>query len=102
MKLTLTARPERIFQDRVAGVHFENLHPLWPPLLSVNRRIMKPELQSDVGFQLELINGFLSDGKRANVWTVHPIEHELSAFYDITHGVGPAILTPRWDAARSQ
>ena len=41
------------------------------------------------------INGFLSDGK-ANVWTVHPIEHELSAFYDITHGVGLAILTPRW------
>ena len=30
------------------------------------------------------------------MWTVHPIEHELSAFYDITHGVGLAILTPRW------
>lgn len=28
--------------------------------------------------------------------TVHPIEHELSAFYDITHGVGLGILTPRW------
>lgn len=41
------------------------------------------------------INDFLADGK-ANVWTVHPIEHELSAFYDITHGVGLAILTPRW------
>ena len=25
-----------------------------------------------------------------------PIEHELSAFYDITHGLGLAILTPRW------
>ena len=24
------------------------------------------------------------------------MEHELSAFYDITHGVGLAILTPRW------
>lgn len=24
------------------------------------------------------------------------MEHELSAFYDITHGVGLAILTPHW------
>ncbi len=29
-------------------------------------------------------------------WSVHPMEHELSAFYDITHGVGLAILTPNW------
>ena len=39
------------------------------------------------------INGLLSCG--ANVgWCVHPMEHELSAFYDITHGEGLAILTP--------
>lgn len=24
------------------------------------------------------------------------MEHELSAFYDITHGVGLAVLTPNW------
>ena len=24
------------------------------------------------------------------------MEHELSAFYDITHGIGLAILTPHW------
>ena len=29
-------------------------------------------------------------------WSVHPIEHVVSAFYDITHGVGLAILTPAW------
>ncbi len=41
------------------------------------------------------INGILSYG--ANVsWCVHPMEHELSAFYDITHGEGLAILTPNW------
>mgnify|MGYP004520196281 CR=1 FL=1 len=27
---------------------------------------------------------------------VHAMEHELSAFYDITHGMGLAILEPRW------
>lgn len=26
----------------------------------------------------------------------HAMEHELSAYYDITHGQGLAILTPRW------
>lgn len=41
------------------------------------------------------INGFIDGGKR-QAWSCHPMEHELSAFYDITHGLGLAILTPRW------
>lgn len=41
------------------------------------------------------LNSLLSAGKGC-AWTCHPIEHELSAYYDITHGVGLAILTPRW------
>ncbi|MBQ7859531.1 MAG: iron-containing alcohol dehydrogenase [Faecalibacterium sp.] len=41
------------------------------------------------------INGFLKMGKPVT-WSVHAIEHQLSAFYDITHGVGLAILTPNW------
>lgn len=41
------------------------------------------------------INGFVLGGKR-HAWTCHPMEHELSAYYDITHGLGLAILTPRW------
>lgn len=41
------------------------------------------------------INGLLSYGKETE-WSVHAMEHELSAFYDITHGVGLAILTPNW------
>jgi alcohol dehydrogenase YqhD (iron-dependent ADH family) len=43
------------------------------------------------------LNGLTRDGKHG-VWSCHPMEHELSAFYDITHGVGLAILTPRWMA----
>lgn len=41
------------------------------------------------------INGFIDGGKK-QAWSCHPMEHELSAFYDITHGLGLAILTPRW------
>lgn len=41
------------------------------------------------------LNGLLSAGKRTD-WATHDIEHELSALYDITHGLGLAILTPYW------
>lgn len=41
------------------------------------------------------INGFINGG-RAKAWSCHPMEHQLSAVYDITHGLGLAILTPRW------
>lgn len=41
------------------------------------------------------INGFISCGK-SGVWACHPMEHQLSAYYDVTHGHGLAILTPVW------
>lgn len=41
------------------------------------------------------INGFVNGGKQ-QAWSCHPMEHELSAIYNITHGLGLAILTPRW------
>ena len=41
------------------------------------------------------INTFVTGGK-THQWSCHPIEHELSAIYDITHGLGLAILTPRF------
>ena len=40
--------------------------------------------------------GIPAYGKEVTGWPCHAMEHELSAFYDITHGVGLAILTPRW------
>lgn len=41
------------------------------------------------------LNRFLDNGI-IQAPTCHMIEHELSAFYDITHGLGLAIITPRW------
>lgn len=38
------------------------------------------------------INGLLSLGGPVP-WSVHSLEHELSAYYDLTHGTGLAILT---------
>ena len=41
-------------------------------------------------------NGILALGNTYSGWPCHGIEHALSAYYDITHGEGLAIITPRW------
>lgn len=41
-------------------------------------------------------NGILALGNSKSGWPCHGIEHALSGFYDITHGEGLAIITPRW------
>ena len=41
-------------------------------------------------------NGIYALGSSASGWPCHGIEHALSAYYDITHGEGLAIITPCW------
>ena len=41
------------------------------------------------------LNHLLTVGKGGS-WSVHPIEHVVSAYYDLTHGLGLSILTPAW------
>lgn len=41
------------------------------------------------------LNGFLSIGSRGD-WATHNIEHAISAYYDIPHAAGLAILLPNW------
>lgn len=41
------------------------------------------------------INGFIR-APMPQVWSCHPMEHQLSAVFDVTHGLGLAVLTPRW------
>lgn len=41
-------------------------------------------------------NGIYSLGNSESGWPLHGMEHALSAYYDITHGEGLAIITPRW------
>lgn len=42
-----------------------------------------------------VLNGLLNMGA-AEDWATHNIEHELSAFYDITHALGLAVILPHW------
>lgn len=41
-------------------------------------------------------NGILALGNSPSGWPCHGMEHALSAYYDITHGEGLAIITPKW------
>ena len=41
------------------------------------------------------INGFISFD-RPHQWSMHPLGHELSAYYDMPHGLSLAIIMPRW------
>lgn len=41
------------------------------------------------------INGLNNCGKGGE-WSCHSMEHQLSAYYDVTHGAGLAVLTPAW------
>lgn len=41
------------------------------------------------------LNGITATGKITD-WATHKMEHELSAYYDIPHGEGLAILQPYW------
>ena len=41
-------------------------------------------------------NGIYALGNSHSGWPCHGMEHALSAYYDITHGEGLAIITPRW------
>ncbi len=42
------------------------------------------------------INGLLRCGKCAETFGCHAMEHVLSAYYDVTHGAGLAVITPAW------
>ena len=69
-------------------------------MVNVRKAIENPE---DYNARAELMldcsygcNGILSLGSSYSGWPCHGMEHALSAYYDITHGEGLAIITPRW------
>ena len=86
--------PSSIFND---GLMISALKSL---MTNVKIALEKPE---DYSARAELMyvcswgcNGILSNGAGYSVWPMHSIEHALSAYFDITHGAGLAIITPRW------
>ena len=88
------ATPNSKFND---GVMISALKSL---MTNVKVALSKPD---DYAARSELMyictlacNGILSNGAGESGWPMHSIEHALSAYFDITHGAGLAIITPRW------
>ena len=88
------AKPNSAFND---GVMISALRTL---MTNVKIALENP---SDYNARSELMyvcslgcNGILSNGSGYSGWPMHSIEHALSAYFDITHGAGLAIITPRW------
>lgn len=88
------AKPNSQFND---GVMISALKSL---MANVKVALSKPD---DYAARSELMyictlacNGILSNGAGESGWPMHSIEHALSAYFDITHGAGLAIITPRW------
>ncbi|MBQ6922348.1 MAG: iron-containing alcohol dehydrogenase [Clostridia bacterium] len=88
------ATPNSQFND---GVMISALKSL---MANVKVALSKPD---DYAARSELMyictlacNGIMSNGAGYSGWPMHSIEHALSAYFDITHGAGLAIITPRW------
>ena len=88
------AKPSNGFNDEVMISALRSL------MTNVKIALEKP---SDYDSRSELMyvctlacNGILSNGSGYSGWPMHSIEHALSAYFDITHGAGLAIITPRW------
>lgn len=88
------AEPHSLFND---GIMISALRSL---MTNVRIALEKPD---DYAARSELMyvcawgcNGILANGAGDSGWPMHSIEHALSAYFDITHGAGLAIITPRW------
>ena len=85
--------PDAFVQDRVAeGLMQTVIH--YAPIAYANPTDYSARANLAYASSLAL-NGMTGAGKGGS-WSVHPIEHELSAYYDLTHGIGLAILTLPW------
>ncbi|MDL2060000.1 iron-containing alcohol dehydrogenase [Mesosutterella sp. AGMB02718] len=70
-------------------------------VIECTRRVLKNPNDLDARGQLMMASSFgccglLSIGRTPSPWPCHAIEHELSAWHDITHGEGLAVITPHW------
>jgi alcohol dehydrogenase YqhD (iron-dependent ADH family) len=80
-------------QDRFSESIFQTLIEHGPELL---KNLNNYDLRSIIMWSSTMaLNGIIGVGVNQD-WATHGIEHEISAFYDIPHGAGLAILTPRW------
>ena len=88
------AKPNSEFND---GVMISALKSLMKNVKIALKEPNNYDARSELMYICSLAcNGILSNGSGISGWPMHSIEHALSAYFDITHGAGLAIITPRW------
>ncbi len=88
------AAPHSAFND---GVMISALRSLMTNVRAALKDPCNYDARSELMYVCTLAcNGILSNGAGPSGWPMHSIEHALSAYFDITHGAGLAIITPRW------
>ena len=88
-----TLSSTQIYDNKMRSVNGEESElVILPPAKGVAQGYRAEDVtKEERGFAMNI------DSKNKDAaWAVHPMEHELSAFYDITHGAGLALLTPYW------
>jgi len=80
-------------QDRLAESFFKTCIDYGPLAMKEPKNY---EARANIMWSSSLaLCGLLSYGKLGD-WSTHAIEHAVSAVYDVTHGVGLAIIAPFW------
>ena len=88
------SRPSSLFND---GIMISALRSLMTNVKIALKDPKNYEARSELMYVCSWgCNGILSNGSGYSGWPMHSIEHALSAYFDITHGAGLAIITPRW------
>ena len=88
------AYPNNSFND---GIMIEGIKSLMKNVKIALEQPDNYDARSELMYLCSLAcNGILSNGCGSSGWPMHSIEHALSGYFDITHGAGLAIITPRW------
>ncbi len=93
MERYFTNEPHVAFSDRMCEALLKTMIEQTP------RVIENPEdydARAEIMWAGTIAHNDLLGRGRIEDWSSHDIEHELSAFYDVAHGAGLAVIFPAW------
>ncbi|MDR2867680.1 MAG: iron-containing alcohol dehydrogenase [Acholeplasmatales bacterium] len=82
--------------DVIDGISEAVLRSIMRNALIVNKDYTNYAAWSEIALGSTLAHNGLLGAGRVTDWASHQIEHELSAMFDIAHGLGLSIITPAW------
>jgi alcohol dehydrogenase YqhD (iron-dependent ADH family) len=93
MERYFTRVPEVDFTDRLCEATLQTVIRHTPRVLEDPRDY---NARAQIMWASTIAHNDLLGTGRIGDWASHPIEHELSALYDVAHGAGLAVIYPAW------